>query len=403
MADLQDLIRDMNSNAGVDVKPVSIQTQTIEEPVPATQEATEAKTATTEAASTQPQTVQESDLTDNEPLIRKLMRGEAVQNINPSEQAQLAVTQEGTIADTSAAEFSRLSALTNNTIKNEEDLKNFIDQHNSLLEQVQKGVQPKFENERARWAYDLLSKNTGKELETAQRTLQALNLKLESMPDREKLFNSFVLDPTNSDLTPMQMKEIFDAEYEQKYSDVENNVLLKRQHTLAVRQAEDSIRKVQADFQSTQQEPERISEETIGMITNAVNSFKEFKVKVSNNPQDDLVMPITDRAQIDNIQKWMVDPTERHNALMNKFVKNGKFDFDGYKMELYARDNHEAIVRAALEKGEKMGMLKKILRDNNATTPAELASKAKAAPILSSQPKSFMDALVTAEAANRRR
>jgi len=292
--------------------------------------------------------------------------------------------------------FKRLSEMTGDTIKSEEDFVGLINHYNELLDQAEKGFEPKFSDERAKWAYQLLTNNPGAELETAERTIRALRLDVGKLDPKEALFNAYLLDPKNSDLSPAQAAEYFEAEYAEKYPDIDNNPLLKRKHEVEAREAKQAIEKLQKEFQAAETaKPQEVAPEVIEAIGQTVENFGGIKMAFTDNPQEDdyLTIPVKDEKELHQLQQQAAHPNEWLNEHMNQFVdKNGKFDYQAYIQDFYEMVNHKAIRQEAFNHGMKRGVMQKINQDRNQQTPQEIARLGTRAPTPVEKPKSFQDA-----------
>lgn len=405
MSSIAELVQSMNQGGSIESPPetpaaVETPAQPATPAVPATPQTPAAATpAATTPAQTPvvPQENKESSLTDPEWAARnKPATPETPASTEtPATPASQATPASPALVDDTVF-FGRVSEMTRGQIKSEKDFAGFMEKFNSLADQVQKGVQPKFESERAKLAYDILQKNPGQELDAAIRTATALKIaeKLPTMSDKDKLFNAFMLDPLNADLSLDDMKGVFDAQYEKRYGDAETrDILTKREHDIAVRQAAEAIQKVQSEFKVTQVEPERISQEVVSSVDKVVSSFGGVVLSFSDNPSDNelLNIPIMDDNELSQIKEDVLDPGKWHQNFLQQFeLPNGGFNYEGYIQERWERENHKAIRMQAYEHGEKMGRLKYINEQRNATPPAEIADKGRP-PINSQQSKTFFE------------
>jgi hypothetical protein len=250
-----------------------------------------------------------------------------------------------------------------------------INHYNELLEQAEKGFEPKFENERAKWAHKILTQNAGAEPEAAMRTLRALNFNPEGKSDKEVLFEAFLQDPTNSDLSPMDAQRYFEAEYEQKYDDVQGNPLKERQLSLAVREAKNSLSKIKQEFDSTESGPRQISEEVEKSITSSVEDFGGVRMAFSDNPQetDFLNMPIEDPQELESLKQDALNPQEWWQNFLSGFETDKGFDYKNFIREFHEMRNHQKKSQLAYDHGFKLGQLAKINEARNASNPKELS------------------------------
>ncbi len=392
MSSIAELVQSIN-NGGAEVVQTMNQGGVIDTPAPAeipSQPASPPPVAPTPAATTPattpvvPPEKKESSLTDPEWAIRNKS---ATPEAPASHETSATPASQATPATPAPVDdtvfFGRVSEMTRGQIKSEKDFAGFMEKFNSLADQVQKGVQPKFGSERAKLAYDILQKNPGQELDAAIRTATALKIaeKLPTMSDKDKLFNAFMLDPLNADLSLDDMKGVFDAQYEKRYGDAETrDILTKREHDIAVRQAAEAIQKVQSEFKVTQVEPERISQEVVSSVDKVLTEFGGVKLSFSDNPSENefLTIPIMDDQELAQIKEDVLDPGKWHQNFLQQFeLPNGGFNYEGYIQERWERENHKAIRLQAYEHGEKMGRLKYINEQRNATPPAEIADRGR--------------------------
>lgn len=311
---------------------------------------------------------------------------EGAENVTPP------ATQEPAPAADDAIVYNRLSELTEGTIKSEEDLVGLISQYNELVEQAEAGFEPKFTDERMKWAYQLLTQNPESALETAERTIHALRLKeVDKMEPRDALFNAFLLDPKNYDLTQSQAAEYFAAEFEEKYKDLENNPLMKRKLDVDAREARQAIQKIQSEFKATEAQPQQVSQDVIESVSKTVENFGGVKIAFTENPKEDdfLTIPVENEEQIKALQENALRPDQWLNNLLNQFQTKNGFDYEGYIRERFEMENHKMIRQMAFQEGLKKGRLEKINEDRNASTKEDIAKISSGAPPAVKQEGSF--------------
>lgn len=398
-----EIISEMNRNAGQEPAPVREPVQTT--PEPAKRPPTPAPAATQEPKAPEPKKDEEYRIPDpafvrktDEPAEPATPAGE-----KPSEPTKPVDSPPG--GENDEVVFKRLSEMTGDTIKSEEDFVGLINHYNELLDQSEKGFEPKFSDERAKWAYQLLTNNPGAELETAERTIRALRLDVAKMDPKEALFNAYLLDPKNSDLTPAQAAEYFEAEYAEKYPDIDNNPLVKRRHEVEAREAKQAIEKLQKEFQATESKPQEVSQDVIDSIGQVVENFGGIKMAFTDNPQEDdyLTIPVKDEKELRQLQEKAARPNEWLNEHMNQFVdQKGNFDYQAYIQDFYEMVNHKAIRQQAHDHGVKRGFMQKVNQDRNQQTPQEIAKLGTQTPTPVEKPKSLYDAWAAAEQARGR-
>ncbi len=294
--------------------------------------------------------------------------------------------------------YGRLSKLTDNTIKSEQDFVGLINHYNELLEQAEKGFEPKFPNERAKWAYKILTESQGSEPEAAMRTLRAINFDPKGKQPREILFEAFLQDPNNSDLGPSDAERYFNAEFEAKFDDVEGNPLKERQLAIAVREATNSLQKIRDEFTATESGPRQISQEVESSITQSVEDFGGVRLAFSDNPQESeyLNMPIEDPQELQALKQDALNPQEWWQNFLTGFETDKGFDYKNFIREFHEMRNHQKKAQLAYDHGFKLGQLAKINEARNASNPKDI-SKAGSPGQGNAGPKSVLDAWEQAE------
>lgn len=291
--------------------------------------------------------------------------------------------------------YNRLSEMTDGELKDEKTLVALVTKYNELLDQVQKGVEPKFASERAKWAYKALQASPGKELETAQRTIRALSLsdKIEKLAPKDLLFEAYLLDPINSDLSEVQAQKYFEDMYSKKYTDLENDLGQQRQQAVEIRQAKESISKISSEVAAIEAPSEQISKEVEESIGQAVGSFGGIKLALSDNPTDAdyLTVLAEDAKEMQRFQKNALNPNKWLNEWTNQFrTPDGGFDYQAYTRELWEMVNHKRIRQETHDHGIKTGRLGYVKEQRNSTTPAEIAVLGNQPPAPPAE-KSFME------------
>ena len=294
--------------------------------------------------------------------------------------------------------YGRLSKLTDNTIKSEQDFIGLINHYNELLEQAEKGFEPKFPNERAKWAHKVLSQNAGFETQAAMRTLRVIDFDPKGKQPREILFEAFLQDPNNSDLGPSDAEKYFNAEFESKFDDVEGNPLKERQLAVAVREATNSLQKIRDEFTATEAGPKAISEEVETNISKSVEDFGGVRLAFSDNPQESefLNMPIEDPQELQALKQDALNPQEWWQNFLTGFETDKGFDYKNFIREFHEMRNHQKKAQLAYDHGFKLGQLAKINEARNASNPKDI-SNAGSPGVGNAGPKSVLEAWANAE------
>lgn len=319
-------------------------------------------------------------------------------------------TQEGTPPATLGAPVlepgpdvfsTRLSELTAGKVKNDKDLTRFLERQAQLEVEAEKGFQPKFKDERAKLVHQLITENPGKEPEALMRTLRAISFNQEGKTAKDVLFEGYLLDPKNSDLTPLRAQELFEIEYAEKYDDIENNPLKKRELELAVRASNEAINKIQSDFKAPEAKAEEINKEVVSAVSAAVQNFGGVRLSFTDNPQetDYLNVAIENPQELQAIQNEILNPAQAYNEFLAEFGDfKTKEDYDKLTREVYERRNHRQLRMEAFKHGAKLERIKVINEMRNASNPRDVSHAGTPAP---AGKTSFLQAWENAENAKK--
>ncbi len=280
--------------------------------------------------------------------------------------------------------YGRLSKMTGGSIKSEEEFAGLITHYNELLDQAEKGFEPKFENERAKLAYQILSQSAGSEPEAAMRTLRAISFNPEGKTPKEILFEAYLVDPKNSDIPAGRHQEYFEAEFEHKYGDLDGNLVKERMLSNEVKEASKTISEIAKSFKTVEAAPAKISEQVQTSIFNAVEDFGGVKLAFSENPQEsDYLTMALDPNEIETLKQDLVQPGNWWNEFVGQFTNSqGQFDDNSYKelaREFFEMKNHQKKAELAYQHGYKLGQLAKVNEARNASNPKEIANTTQAA------------------------
>lgn len=410
---VQDIIRDLNENQGLEksTPPPTPASAALEPPQPAKPSPAAGQsnaappgnppTPTDDSDSTNPSgTATSKSLPPKDPAF---VRGNA-------DQTQPASTEAGKAPENGASPaedhvvFNRLSEMTSGAIKSEKDFRAMVDRYNELVEEAEKGFQPKFRNERHKLAYDLLANvPEGREIEEARRTLHTLSLDVDKLSPKEKLFEAYLLDPDNADLTRERAWEYFELDYDRRFADAETDKLVERALEKEVRKATETIAKVQKDFLAARESaevPEGPSDEVVSAVQRAVKGFGGLEMAFSDDASDEDVLriPEDDPAELQRLQEYAMDPGKWWNHIIEQFQTDKGFDYEGFTRELYELANHRKIKALIYNHGFERGKALQIAKDRNSSSLNKDAAlnhgRVPAAP--SKEASSFQEAFAKA-------
>ena len=228
-----------------------------------------------------------------------------------------------------------LADYTQNQIQSIQDINNLIAENERLKNQPQ---QPEFTSESAKQLFEF-AQNSANPLAMGRNYLQAVALDVPSLNDKQKLFEAYVLDEQNSDLTREQAVEYFNEEYEQKYGDAEESLMQKRQLTLDVRAAETKIKSIQEQALSAQTKDsetapsEGPTPEQLDEIHGSIDQSLEQMAAISIPAGDDNAFnfEVSSEDDLEAFASASKDPMSWLQGQINSFQQsNGTFDYDGY-------------------------------------------------------------------------
>lgn len=264
--------------------------------------------------------------------------------------------------------YGRLSKLTEGSINTEEEFAGLVSHYNELLEQAEQGFQPKFKDERTKMVYQILAENEGREPEAAMRTLRALNFNPEGKSAKEVLFEAYLLNPINSDLGPIEAQKYFEAEYDEKYHDVDGNPIKERQQALAVREGVEAINKIKNGLKASEAPANEISEKVVSAISSAVDKFGGLRLAFTDNPQEsDYLSMAVAPEELQGLKEDALHPQEWWADFLSKFETDKGFDHPAFIREFYEMKNHQKKAQLAFQHGKKLGELAKINEARNAS------------------------------------
>ncbi len=358
---LQSIIRNLNETKGVESP----------KPPEPTQQTTPAQ---------EPKPTPEPQKPAQEPKKEEVKPTQA-STIKPAGSTEAPPTEPATEPKSDEIFINRLSELTDGGVKTVEDFGRLIDRYNQLEEEAAKGFEPKFKDERAKLVYQLLEQNTGNEPAAAMRILRALDFKREGKTEKDILFEAFLVDPKNADLTPMKAQEYFELDFDKKYAEVENSPLMKRELELEAKAALAQIEKVQSDFKNAEQEPAARNEKVEQALNGALGEFGGIKLAFSDNPTeaDFLNVAVEDPAELQAIREEILNPADAHNKFLEQFDFTTRQGYDDYVREVYERRNHVKIREEAYKKGVTVGELRKVNELRNASAPGDISRTTPAA------------------------
>jgi hypothetical protein len=271
--------------------------------------------------------------------------------------------------------IAHLSKKTGGKLNNLTDFEAIVSERDAFKKQVDEGIQPKFSSERAKLAHKLLSESQGNEIQSAMRTLRALSYETKGKEGKDIMFEAYLLDPKNSDLSPENAREYFEADFERKFGNAETDVLQKRELELSVRSATEAITKLQTEFQTTEEKPMQVAKEVEEAVSKAVKGLKSLKFSFSENaPETEVLNVAIDNPQeLQALEEAVLMPDKAYNELASQFGDVNSFNYGAFTQELWERNNHKKLRQLAYDHGFKLGKLAQLNENRNASNPKDVS------------------------------
>jgi hypothetical protein len=274
--------------------------------------------------------------------------------------------------------YNRLSEMTGGYIKSENDFKDLVTRYNELATQAEEGFKPKFRNDAQKYAHDLLSKAAeGQELDVALRTLQTLKLDPAKLSGKNLLFESYLLDPDNSDLTREKAWEYFDESYEKRFANVSTDKLTERELQKEERKAREQIMKAQKDFKDstavTDPETPQVNPEVIKSVERAVGEFGGFQVAFKENAPDNelLTIKVDDPSELEQLKRYTLDPQEFWKDLLKEHSDEKGFNYNSFVRAMWEFKNIDKVKSLSYDHGLNIGKRTVLNKDRNSSDAGE--------------------------------
>jgi hypothetical protein len=270
-----------------------------------------------------------------------------------------------------------LSEATNGLVRSSEELEAIVKENQNFKAQVQ----PELEGG-AKQLYDFAQKFQGNEIGGARKMLHALSLDVDKMSPKDTLFESFMLDERNADLTRERAHEIFEEHYTNKYSDVADNILSARDLELATRDATSSIQSLQEKYAQAESETpvaqasadQEAAIQEIGQnVDNVMSQFDGIEFPTDESEENFVSFSVDTDEMRDELALAQKNSGEWLQSKINGFTdENGNFNYGDFQSYMTGMVFHEKIAQTMYQQGlvaGKEGILKEIKNPANKPTP----------------------------------
>lgn len=298
---------------------------------------------------------------------------------------------------------------TDGRIDSAESLSTILTEYDQLKESSKIKPEPEFPSDRHKKAYEYLTENKGKfeELSTKMHRVLALG-DTSKLDAREAQRLAFLLD--NDDIPEKRANALFEAEYAQKYGDVdfEDDLLAERRHEKETKAAKETLQNLQesltAEDSKKQEEADQYvksAEKVVESIDETMQSYSGLEVPLGEKGEDTLTISLDDKEFMKELPKdfkqqlkdGMAEPAKIiENAWNQMKGKDGDLDYKSYMNWAFKVMAMPQIMSKVYDQGLAAGQAKKLKEGKNSS--ADVKDSSDPAP----KKKSYFDSW--AEAAN---
>jgi hypothetical protein len=270
-----------------------------------------------------------------------------------------------------------LSNATEGYIRNEADLQYIIQDYKKLKETP---PEPKFASETAKKVFEYANKFTGKEMEGAQEAFRILGLNIDRLSDKEKIYESMLLDESNKALNPQEFRDWYEEYYEQKFGDAKDDKMMGYDLKREAAKADKSLRETQQSLipneSKTAEENEQLQRERdkiVAGVERVTGSFKGLAIPVDENPDNDYRFEVSDSDQIKQVRDFMLNPgqwiQDKFNSYYNEHT--GQIDYDGLNTWAAQMIFQDQIRESMYRHGQNIKQIKTVKEHKNPSKPVE--------------------------------
>ena len=272
-----------------------------------------------------------------------------------------------------------LSEATNGLVRTNEELETIIRENQAF-----KSQQPKELEGGAKQLFDFAQKFQGNEIGGARKMLHALSLDVDKMSPKDTLFEAFMLDERNADLTRERAHEIFEEHYVNKYSDVADNILSARDLELATRDATTSIQSLQDKYAEAQSETpdaqananqEAAMEEIGRNVDQAMSKYDGIDFPIDSSEENFVSFSVDTDEMKEELSFAQKNAGDWLQSKINGFTDdNGTFNYDNFQSYMTGMVFHEQIAQTMYQQGlvaGKEGVLNDLKNPANKPAPGD--------------------------------
>lgn len=263
------------------------------------------------------------------------------------------------------------------------DIERLQNDNRSLKKQLE-NKEPEFPNEQAKKIFEYATKFSGMELAAAKNYIhiQSLAESLDSLSDKEKQFEAFALK--RNELTRDKARAIFNERYEKQFGSLEDNdddIVLKDDHDIATREAEQTIRAMHTEFEKAKSEQPGATENASSKedlekfsqnVANATEDFGGVEIQFGKDNSLNFSMP---EGKKEEFLEVLSDPNKFYETITADCIdEEGNFDYKQFAIEMfqivYRKELFKEVEMNGFNRGQKR-IIKDKLKNTNPVVQEE--------------------------------
>lgn len=291
-----------------------------------------------------------------------------------------------------------VSKISNGAIKSLDEIPSILEENTRLKGELEKPKEIPFPNEKAKLVYEYAMKAVGLEPQAAGQYIHIMQLEADKLSDKDAQFEAFHL--TRPDLSRSKAEDIFNRKYEQKFADLETDLLQRDDHEVATREAKEKIKSMQKGYSEAKSEqPGAEESEVDSKQTEAIykafdeitSDFEGVSIQYGDLPEETLNVKLS-AEEVSEFNSYLKEPLKLIQKIIADCSKDGVLDPEAYTSEMFAVFKRHEARQESFNLGKTAGQLKTIKEAKNAgkkEEKGEAATKTK---------KSFEETMVEAMA-----
>lgn len=288
-----------------------------------------------------------------------------------------------------------VTKVSNGAIKSLDQIPTIIKENADLKAELENKEIP-FPNEKAKLVYEYAMKAVGLEPQAAGQYIHIMQLETDKLSDKDAQFEAFFL--TRPDLSRSKAEDIFNRKYEQRFAELETDVLQQDDHAVATREAKDKISAMKKSFSEAKSEEPgaedngvdpKQTEAIYKSIDEITSEFEGVSIQYGESPEETLNVQLSSE-EASEFNSFLKEPIKLIQKIIADCSKEGVLDVEAYTAEMFSvYKRHEARMES-FKLGSTVGQLKTIKDAKNAGKKEE-----KVVPTATPK-KSFEETMVDA-------